>query len=179
MWKEKWKTQHQRTKENEHEKSNLLIWHFSLGTHFLMHHKRLSAVQWHSSNVYLSVRMPVSYYTLKLTHWLCYMQSKQIYTSRVSEWVWVWWMCVILFSLRCVCNYRSQINQYKANNQIVYIIYLSGMIQQVHLCICGALYPSHHYHYRLRLSLLFHVFPMWTEMLCSIFLFPLSLFLYF
>lgn len=42
--------------------------------------------------------------------------------------------CVLVYFCYVVCNYRSQINQYKANNRIVYIIYLSGMIQQVHLC---------------------------------------------
>lgn len=110
-------------------------------------------------------------YSYHVTHSSCAMQSNAYI---VNDCVW----CAILFSIRCACLYtvcsnQSQINQYRANNQIVYIINLSGMIQQVHLC---ALYPSHHYRYQLRLSLLFHVYWIRTEIFSILCFLSLSLF---
>lgn len=116
-----WKKREENECDQEKMKIKMFICCFSLGTYFLMHYKWLSAFQWHSSYVYLSVR-PHARITLLCA--LCAMLSNVCTPTAY----------VLVYFCYVVCNYRSQINQYKANNRIVYIIYLSGMIQQVHLC---------------------------------------------
>lgn len=99
---------------------------FSLSTHFLMQYKRLSAFQWHSFGMFiysLVCPLPVSSHFRRLS---MYIRDETDVRSAL-------FYAVLLFSLHR--HYRSQINQHKANNQIVYIIYLSGAIQQVHLAL--------------------------------------------
>lgn len=100
-------------KYKKRSKINMFIWYFSLNTHFLMHCKRPSGFfNGISLNVYLSVRMPVS-----LILWVnvgCSVNTSHFTFS----------LFLSLFLLRR--HYRFEINQYKANNWIVYIIYLSG-----------------------------------------------------
>lgn len=107
---------------------NMCIWYFSLNTHFLMHFKRPSGFQWHFTNVYLTVRNTHTH-THPFPCTVPWTRNKSECSIRSP-------MPLSIF----VVPKTLQINQYKANNRIVYLIYFNGERErhprQVHVCVC-------------------------------------------